>query len=292
MKLQDYFSDDQWLPRVALTLVLFAVFVVGRRMATRLVRGKAEVLDAMGRRQVFYVRSAFNLALAVALLMIWLGHVQNLVLSLTAVTVAVVLATKELLMCVSGFALRTGASLFSVGDWIEVDGLRGEVSDYNLLSTTLLVLAPPERGHGYTGEVVVIPNSLFLSHPVRSGRLGRHYVQHAFTVTVEAGIDVKAALAWWAQAADAACADFAEEAARVGQAAARALSADVQGPAPVIHVGSTDGGLLGFNVQLFCPAARSLALQGALSADFLSAVAQGEFALARADQSTAIRAGD
>lgn len=278
MNLQDYFSEDQWLPRVVATLVLVVIFVIGRRLVTRYVRGDAGVLDASRRRRVFYARSAFNLGMAVALLLLWLGHLQNIMLSLTAVTVAVVLATKELIMCVSGFMLRTGAGLYSVGDWIEVNGVRGEVSDYNLLSTTVLELSPPKKGHGYTGNVIVMPNSLFLTHPVRNERLGRHYVQHPVVVTVEAGLDVCAALAWWQTETAAACTDFADEARQVSLAVDRALSADVQGPAPVVHVGTTDGALVSFQVQLFCPAARAQALEVGLSSAFLSAVAAGRFA--------------
>ncbi|KAA3652314.1 MAG: mechanosensitive ion channel family protein [Proteobacteria bacterium] len=278
MNVQDYFSEDQWLPRVVATLVLVVIFVIGRRLVTRYVRGDAGVLDASRRRRVFYARSAFNLGMAVALMLLWLGHLQNILLSLTAVTVAVVLATKELIMCVSGFMLRTGAGLYSVGDWIEVNGVRGEVSDYNLLSTTVLELSPPARGHGYTGNVIVMPNSLFLTHPVRNERLGRHYVQHPFSVTVDAGLDVGAALDWWRAAASSACADFADEARRVSMAVDRALSADVQGPVPVIHVGTTDGALLCFQVQLFCPASRAQALEVGLNSEFLTAVAAGRFA--------------
>ena len=166
--LQYFLAEAEWLPRLVASIALVVAFVIGRQLAVRAVRGKADVIDPVRRRQVFYVRGVFNTLLALGLLALWLGQVQNIVLSLTAVLVAVVIATKELLMCVSGFALRAGASMVSVGSWIEVDGVRGEVVDYNLLSTTLLELSPPSRGHGYTGTIVVIPNSLFLAKRVRS----------------------------------------------------------------------------------------------------------------------------
>lgn len=274
---QALLNEDQWLPRLAITLVLVVLFVIGRRLATKFIRGGADVLDASRRRRVFYARSAFNLGLAVAVLLLWLGHLQNIMLSLTAVIVAVVLATKEIIMCVSGFMLRTGTGLYSVGDWIEVNGVRGEVSDYNVLTTTLLELAPPKRGHGYTGNIIVIPNSLFLTHSVRNERLGRHYVLHPFIVTVEPGLNVGEALAWWTAQAAAACADFAEEAERVSVAVDRALSADVQGPVPLVHVGTSDTARVNFQIQLFCPATRAHALEVALTSDFLSAVAAGQF---------------
>ena len=280
--LQYFLAEAEWLPRLVASIALVVAFVIGRQLAVRAVRGKADVIDPVRRRQVFYVRGVFNTLLALGLLALWLGQVQNIVLSLTAVLVAVVIATKELLMCVSGFALRAGASMFSVGSWIEVDGVRGEVVDYNLLSTTLLELSPPSRGHGYTGTIVVIPNSLFLAKRVRSEKLPRHFVQHNFTIYVEPGIDAVAAQQWLQKQATAEIADFAGLAEVVGRAADRRLSVNVQGPEPVVGVATSDVAKVAFPVRLFCPAARALELERDLTGAFLRTHAQGRFTLADA----------
>ncbi|MCB1939184.1 MAG: mechanosensitive ion channel [Rhodocyclaceae bacterium] len=283
MNVNAFLIENQWLVRLALSVLLLAVFVAGRRMVTLRLRGQTDVLDADRRRRVFYARTAFNAALAGGMVLIWLGHLQNVLFSLTAVTVAVVVATKELLMCISGFVLRTGASSFSVGDWIEVNGIRGEVSDYNLLTTTLLEITPPRRGHAYTGNVVVIPNSLFLSHPVRGERLSEHFVQHPFVVSVDAGADAEAAAGWLQQRAEAACADFAAQAERVSARVKRTLTVDVHGPAPAVSVATSDNAKIAFQVQLFCPAKQAATLETQLTRAFLSAVAAGKFGPATVD---------
>lgn len=261
MDLKDFLDANQLLFRLVISIGLAGVILIARGATTRMIRGRADVLDTQRRRQLFYARSAFNTALALGLLLIWLGQVHNLVLSLTAVTVALVVATKELLMCVTGFFLRTGASSYSVGDWIEVNGLRGEVTDYNLLSTTILEITPPRLGHAYTGNRLVLPNSLFLSHPVRNEQHLRHHLLHRFTVTVDPPERVDATLAWLEAAAHQAWQPFAEKAREHSRALDQRLGVDLPGPAPVVSVATNDNAKLAFSVLLFCPAAKAQDLE-------------------------------
>lgn len=262
--------DHQSLLRLALSIVLAVVLTLARRAVTRRVRGQADVLDPRKRRQIFYIGNGFNLVLALSLLTLWLGQLQDLILSLTAVTVAVVLATKELLMCVSGFALRTGANSFSVGDCIEVAGLRGEVSDFNLLSTTLLEMSDADGGYAHTGQRIVLPNSLFLAQPVRNEKYLRHFVLHTFQITVEPGSDPTAALGWLEQECRQRVAPFAADAKENGANIDQKLGVDLPGPDPEIGLRTTDAGKLAYQIRLFCPSPRARSLEREITAGFLA----------------------
>ena len=270
MNVVEYLSDHQIALRIVVSLALIALILIARGATVRLLRGRNDILGPQKRRQLFYTRSAFNLALGIGLLLTWLGQVQNLLLSLTAVTVAVVVATKELLMCISGFALRTGASSFSVGDWIEVGTYRGEVTDYNLLSTTILELSPARKGHGHTGNRIVLPNSLFLSHPVRNEKLSRTFILHSFAINVEAeGVDAAAAMAWLNDEAQACFTEFEPEARKHSAAIDQKLGVDIPGPEPVISLATTDTAKLSFQVLLFCPTARAQDLERRITTGLL-----------------------
>ena len=98
----------------------FALRLVGEALARR--SGDPLIM----RKRRFTVRALTNALLALALLGIWLSEIQNVLFSLTAVLVALVVATKELILCVSGSVLRFGGHLFKVGDRIELYGIRGE----------------------------------------------------------------------------------------------------------------------------------------------------------------------
>ena len=270
-------ADDQTLLRIGASILLTILVLAARHATSRAIRRRADILDGQQRRQLFYARSGFNLLLFFSLLMLWFGQVQDLLLSLTAVIVAVVLATKELIMCVSGFALRTGASSFSVGDWIEVNGMRGEVVEYDLLSTPVLELNPPRLGHSYTGNKLVLPNSLFLTHPVRNEKLPGGYVFHPFEIVVEGQIDARRAWRWLKDECERLGADFAAEAQRYGRLIDKKLGVDVPGPEASVRIRTTDQGKLAFDLTLFCPARRADELETALTAGLLAEIGAGRF---------------
>lgn len=264
--------SDPVVVRALATIALLAL-VAGLRFVTfRLIRRRADILHEDQRRKLFYVRSALSAILVVGLLSIWLGQLQNLLLSLTAVTLAIVIATKELLLCISGFVLRAGSGLFSIGDWIEIGDFRGEVTDHSLLSTTILEVESPAHGHGYSGRSLVLPNSLFLLHPVRNENFARNYALHRFTVTVEPGIHVGKALACIQEKAELASRPFLEVASRYNTLIERKLGVDMQGPEPIVSINTTDLGNLQFQVLLFCPTREAQKLENAITAEFLDAV--------------------
>ena len=273
----EFLNQPLILPLSA-TAALFAVAAALRVVIGHRIRRGASILNDLQRRQLFYLRSGITTVLLVGLAMIWLGRIENALLSLTAVAVAIAIATKELLMCLSGFLLRTTGRLFSHGDWIECSGFRGEVSDHTLLSTTLLETDLPENGYGYTGRTVTLPNSTFLTHPVLTAPAARRFVVHRFRITLDAPVDAAAAMDWLRARADELCAPFAEEARRQADALDRRLGVDVSGPEPSVGVMTTVYGQMQLAVMLFCPPQRAAELERRLGAEFLDAVHRGDLA--------------
>jgi small-conductance mechanosensitive channel len=79
---------------------------------------------------------------------------------------ALVLATKELILCWSGTAVRVGGKVYTVGDRVQIAGHRGVVLDHDIFATKLLEIGPGQTAHLYTGRVTIFPNSLLFSHPL------------------------------------------------------------------------------------------------------------------------------
>lgn len=94
------------------------------------------------------------------------------------------------------FRVAYDGRLFSLGNWIECNGMRGEVTDHSVLSTTLLEPDPPDNGYGFTGRKLVMPNSVLLTHPVHSENPARRFVRHRFRITVEQALDAMATVDW------------------------------------------------------------------------------------------------
>lgn len=146
---------------------------------------------------------------------IWAEQLRTLAVSLLAVAVAIVVATKELISCLTGAALRSSAGGIKLGDRIEIKGIRGDVIDFGALTTTVIEVGPGPAIHQATGRIVVIPNSLFLTESCANESLVRTYVFHTLVVPVALPVEVGALEQRLLAAAQEATAEFQDAAREV-----------------------------------------------------------------------------
>ncbi|WP_146429413.1 mechanosensitive ion channel domain-containing protein [Blastopirellula retiformator] len=77
-------------------------------------------------------------------------------ISILAFAVAVVIALKELIQCISGSIMKAVGRPFKLGDRIEFHNIRGDVIDHNVLTTTILELGPDQMTQQLTGRAIVL----------------------------------------------------------------------------------------------------------------------------------------
>lgn len=205
-----------WSPTEALirllisTLVLILAIVFLRTFSSRAIKHSIASPE-LRRRWLVQTRNALLLLFLLGLVIIWAQELRTLALSIVAIAVAFVVATKELILCISGSVLKTGARSFSVGDRIQVKDFRGDVIDQNLLATTIMEIGPGKLTHQRTGRIAVIPNSLFLSEPLINESYTHDYVLHVFTIPFKREDNWQLAQQAFLAAARRQCAPYLEE---------------------------------------------------------------------------------
>ena len=141
------------------------------------------------RRSLVLSRNLTLILTIFGLAVIWATQIQTLALSMFAVAAAIVVATKELIMCLSGSILRSVTKQYSVGDYIEVNGLRGRVVDINVLNTLMMQIGPNPLVGQLSGKTLSFPNSLLLNHSVRRDNILGDYVIHTVEIPVPIHLD-------------------------------------------------------------------------------------------------------
>lgn len=137
--------------------------------------------DAAVRRAYARIRTVALVAAAAVIVSIWSAELRTAALSLVAVAVALVIATRETIASLTASLQRASSGAFQIGDRISVGDRRGDVIDHSLTQTTLLEIGP---SHLRTGRTIVIPNNLLLTEAVLNETAGSDYVLHSFTVLV------------------------------------------------------------------------------------------------------------
>jgi small-conductance mechanosensitive channel len=196
-------------------LVFSALLIIGvlllRVMGVRAVLSYGTVSADVRRRWVAALRNLAIVILLFGLLSIWAEELRTLAVTLLAFAVAAVIATKELILCASGAFVRAAGDAYGIGDRIEIAGLRGEVVDQSMLTTTLLEMGP-KPAHQFTGRKIVLPNSLLLSSAVVNEAYHGAVDLHVISVPLDEREDWERAERLLLEAAQAECGAFIEEA--------------------------------------------------------------------------------
>lgn len=184
--------DDTWIKSGIATLSIFAIVLLLRQVVVRSLRA-APLPVELRRRWTLVIRNISIAAFLVGLGVIWEEQIRTIALSVLAVAAAFVLATKELLSCAVGAIVRTTTGHVSLGDRVEIKGVRGDVIDLGVLTTTLAEVGPGPTVHQSTGRIIVIPNSTFLAESVFNESYSEGFVFHSIAVPVAPSVDWKVA---------------------------------------------------------------------------------------------------
>jgi len=243
-------EDRALLRNLIATAILFVAVLLIRAVALRTVRRSAWASAQLTLRWTVQVRWASLLLLLLGLVIVWAEELRTLALSIVAIAAAIVIATKELILCLSGSFLRATSNSFSIGDRVEIDGVRGDVVDLRPLTTTILEIG---AGHRRTGRAVVIPNAVLMTQPVVNETFTDAYVVHMISVPVEPG-DWEAAESALQAAASAVCAPFLEEAETHMAKVARKHGLPVFTVEPKVSVQIPEAGKVNLLVRVPTPA--------------------------------------
>lgn len=241
---------------LAWTVVHVTIVIGLRQVIARAIRHSTRMSENLRRRWLVQVRNLTLLTLLIGLIFIWAEQLQDFALSAVALAVAFVIATKELIMCVAGTLLEGSAKSFRVGDRIVVGEHRGDVYDQTLLTTTLLEVGPGTGSAQYSGRAVVVPNAIFLTHPVVNETFTEAYLLHAFVVPLHQEDDWRLAESALLEAAEKACAPYLEDARKHMERVAKARDLSQLSVEPRVTLSVPDPGRLDLIVRVPVPARR------------------------------------
>ncbi|MCB1005650.1 MAG: mechanosensitive ion channel [Acidimicrobiales bacterium] len=177
---------------VVVAAVLLAV-VVARLVASR-------VDDATNR---YHTRKAIRYAVAVlalvALAVVWRPFAGRIGVVVGFATAGVAFAMQEAIGAVAGWINIVSGRIFSVGDRIQMAGVRGDVIDITPLRTKVMEMGSARdddtwvQGRQYTGRIVAISNKATFTEPVFNYSSAFEYIWEELTVPVPHDADVERA---------------------------------------------------------------------------------------------------
>jgi small-conductance mechanosensitive channel len=146
------------LQSAALIVFILICMVLGDGLVRRMMAH-----PALDRRQLQTLRTILELAIqlvgAVLILLVIFGAPQQMPTILGLATAALTIALQDFVLAFFGWFVLMGKKGIRVGDWVEINGVGGEVTELGLMKTTLLETGNlADRGYP-TGRRITFMNS-------------------------------------------------------------------------------------------------------------------------------------
>ena len=226
------------------SFILLVCLLITRTLAVRWISRNPALSMESKRRLVVNTRNSIVFVFLIGLVVIWAHELQAFAVSIVALAAALVLATKELILCWSGAALRVVGKVYAVGDRIQIAGHRGVVLDHDVFATKLLEIGPGQSAHLYTGRVTFSPNSLLFTHSLVKENPGQEYGLYTLVIPLKADEDWQRAERTLLEVGKAECAPFMEEAARQMKLLEQTNLLEAPSPEPRITIQLPEAGTM------------------------------------------------
>ena len=146
------------LKSLSLIVLILICMLIGDQLVRRLMDS-----PSLDRRQLHTLRSVIELAIQVVgvvlILLVIFGTPQETPTILGLATAALTIALQDFIIAFLGWFLLVGKNGIHVGDWVEINGVGGEVTEVGLFSTKLLETGTmADKGHP-TGRRIAFMNS-------------------------------------------------------------------------------------------------------------------------------------
>ena len=254
--------------------LIIAVILIIRRITLSQIRGDVAFLSEKQRNWMSRTKNGTFAIIVITLFILWQSEISEFALSLTAIAVAIVVASKEIILCFTGSIQRASSRSFRIGDWIEVGKISGEVIEHNMMATVIQEIDLYHGQYHYTGKTATLPNSMFFTYPVKNLNFMNRYVYHDFSIVVRDFVNLYPLIPGLIKQIEAHSEEFIEVARRYNAVIERHAGVDLPGSEPHVHVTSGATGEQIVHFMIFCPTEQASHLEQEIRRDFMETYTQ------------------
>ncbi|KOE81567.1 mechanosensitive ion channel protein MscS [Vibrio alginolyticus] len=255
--------------KLVFTTLIMVMIILIRRLVLSQIRGDVAFITEKQRKWMSRTKNGIFGLTIVILFVLWQSEINEFALSVTAIAVAIVVASKEIILCFTGSIQRASSRSFRIGDWIEVGKLSGEVIEHNLMATVIQEIDLNHGQYHYTGKTATLPNSMFFTFPVKNLNFMKRYVFHNFSIVVPNFVNLFPLLPIMHEKIEAHFAHFIDVARRYNNMIEKHAGVDLPNAEPHIQISSTAAGEQVVHFMIFCPTERANHLEQLIREDFM-----------------------
>jgi small-conductance mechanosensitive channel len=271
------------------SVILVASIVFLRGFLIRRVRKDVEILANDQRRWIIRIKNTAMIVIVLGLVLIWAPQLHTFALSITAFAVALVIAMKEMILCLMGALMHATSQPFKVGEWVSIDGVTGEVIDHDAFAFRLQEVDMEGKTYQFTGRTITVPNSALFTSKIINANFFKAYIFEDVRVAVQyTDVDPAAALEALKSVVEKHFTPLRKDAVSFNKKIRKRAAIDVGSAEPVYDLTTSELGHYQFHARVFVPTSMASDIGSEISKEFLSRIYRMRRKEATASQGKAI----
>lgn len=162
---------------------IFIFYGILRKVIHHIIYKKME-----GRKEYFInhtLQILLNILECLSFIIIWNNFIKNLMTLISVISAAMTIALRELILNFFCGLYINIKKPFKVEDRIEIDGIKGDVTNIFALSFEIVEVSTNELHGQSTGIIVTFPSSIVLTKPIKNITKGFKYIWDEIIIKID-----------------------------------------------------------------------------------------------------------
>ena len=190
--LQQWLNDNPVIYSVIKYLILVTIVLIAIQLIKKFLKRHIENNTVRYRSQKSIEIVAYFF-LAIITILYFTGNIKDFTLIIGLFSAGIAFTLQELILSVAGSLFIFVVKVYSPGDRIEMNGIKGDVIDVDSIYTTMMEIGQWVESDNYSGRIIKLSNAFIFKGPVYNYSKDFPFIWDEFNIPIRYGSDVELA---------------------------------------------------------------------------------------------------
>ncbi|MGY8915422.1 MAG: mechanosensitive ion channel family protein [Flavobacteriales bacterium] len=192
-QLYDLIEQQPFLVSILRLLFWVLFIIVGIRILRSIVRNRIDNISFRYKTQKGIEVVGYVLIAILFLVFFTAGNIKDYSLIIGLFTAGITFTLQELILSIAGSFYIFAVRVYTPGDRIEINGIKGDVIDIDSIYTTIMEMGEWVNSDNYSGRIVKISNAFVFKGPIKNYSMDFPFVWDELNILVTYDSDMELA---------------------------------------------------------------------------------------------------
>ncbi|MEJ1222895.1 mechanosensitive ion channel family protein [Sediminicola sp. 1XM1-17] len=192
-QLYDFLEQQPFLVSILRLLFWILIIIVGIGFLRKIARNRIDNVGFRYKTQKGIEVVGYVMIVILFLVFFTAGNIKDYSLIIGLFTAGITFTLQELILSIAGSFYIFAVRVYTPGDRIEINGIKGDVIDIDSIYTTIMEMGEWVSSDNYSGRIVKISNAFVFKGPIKNYSMDFPFVWDELDILVTYSSDVELA---------------------------------------------------------------------------------------------------